>query len=129
MPMAQAPADNARVRAIRGPVSYSPPVTGYAPTPDGRWLAKNLSRNPAIPKGADAHVRASRRWFAGLLWRAFPAPSAAALAERAAGVLGVSERQVRNWLDERNDAGLSHITAVMLIAGCEVVFRQIEGRR
>ena len=110
------------------PVPSSSPVTRYTPFADGRWPGKNLSRNAAMPKGADAHVRASRRWFAGLLWRAFPAPSAAALAERAHKVLGVSERQVRNWLDERNDAGLSHITAVMLIAGCEVVFRQIEGR-
>lgn len=63
-----------------------------------------------------------------MLWRAFPSPSAAALAKRAASVLGVSERQVRNWLAEDHDAALRHVTAVMLIAGCEVVFRQIEGR-
>lgn len=81
-----------------------------------------------MARSPEAHIRASRRWFSGLLWRAFPAPSAAALARRAAPVLGVSERQVRNWLAEDHNAALRHVTAVMLIARAEVVFRQIEGR-
>lgn len=75
------------------------------------------------------HRSASRRWFAALLWRAFPAPSEHDLSLKAARVLDVSPRQVRNWLGGHHDAGLSYVLAVMAIAGAEVVFDKIEGRK
>ena len=73
-----------------------------------------------------AHASASRRWFAALLWRAFPSRSEHDLAEKAARALGVSPRQVRNWLRQDNDASLRYVTAVLLIAGAEVVFANLE---
>jgi hypothetical protein len=78
---------------------------------------------------ADDHKTASRRWFRDLLWRAFPSPSEGDLAIKAARVLDVSPRQVQNWLRCEHDAGLSYVTAVMAIAGAEVVFGQIATRR
>lgn len=65
---------------------------------------------------------AYRMWFRDLLWRAFPAQSDAARAERAAKVLDVSERQVRNWLRCENDPKLRYVMAVLSIAGAEIVF-------
>jgi hypothetical protein len=81
----------------------------------------------SLAKSADGS--ASRRWFRDLLWRAFPSRSEGELSEKAAPVLGVSPRQVRNWLREDNDASLRHVTAVMAIAGAEVIFTKIEGRK
>lgn len=66
---------------------------------------------------------AYRMWFRDLLWRAFPASSDAARAERAARVLDVSERQVRNWLRCEHDPKLRYVMAVLAIAGAEVVFK------
>lgn len=66
---------------------------------------------------------AYRMWFRDLLWRAFPASSDAARAERAAHVLNVSERQVRNWLNCEHDPKLRYVMAVIAIAGAEVVFK------
>nr|WP_156178460.1 hypothetical protein [Puniceibacterium sp. IMCC21224] len=68
------------------------------------------------------HRSRSRDWFAALLWRAFPADSEASLAYQAAPVLGVSERQVRNWLRCENDASLTYVTAVLVLAGFEALF-------
>jgi hypothetical protein len=82
-------------------------------------------KNPA--NSAD-HATASRRWFAALLWRAFPSRSEGDLAVKAARVLDVSPRQVRNWLRCEHDASLRYVTAVMAIAGAEVVFGLVEGR-
>lgn len=82
-------------------------------------------KNPA--GNFDDHARASRRWFAALLWRAFPAPSENELAQRAARALDVSPRQVKNWLRCEHDASLRYVLAVMAIAGAEVVFSRIEG--
>ena len=76
-----------------------------------------------------ANPRASRRWFRNMLWRAFPSPSEHELSIKAANVLGVSPRQVKNWLREENDASLRYVTAVLAIAGAEVVFGRIEARR
>lgn len=73
--------------------------------------------------------RASRRWFRNMLWRAFPSPSEHDLSIKAATVLGVSPRQVKNWLREDNDASLRYVTAVLAIAGAEVVFGKIEARK
>lgn len=85
-------------------------------------MRKNLAGN------FGDHERASRRWFAGLLWAAFPSPSEHELARRAARVLGVSERQVRNWLRCDNDASLKYVTAVALIAGVEFGLGAYGGR-
>lgn len=67
------------------------------------------------------HADASRRWFAALLWRAFPGRSENDVAAKAARALDVSPRQVRNWLRGENSAALHYVTAVMLIAGVEIV--------
>lgn len=93
------------------------------PSPDqyGVSALKNLA-NSTDP-------RASRRWFRNMLWRALPSPSEHDLALKAANVLGVSPRQVRNWLREEHDASLRYVTAVLAIAGAEIVFGRIEGRR
>ncbi|HEV8034797.1 hypothetical protein, partial [Yoonia sp.] len=82
---------------------------------------KSLSNSVDISGGA-------RRWFRNLLWMAFPSRSENELANKAAAVLGVSPRQIRNWLREDNDASLRYVFAVLAIAGGEIVFKQIEGR-
>ncbi|WP_299663880.1 hypothetical protein [uncultured Ruegeria sp.] len=82
---------------------------------------KNLARNSLD------HESASRKWFASLLWRAFPAPSENDLALKAARVLDVSPRQVKNWLRCQNDASLKYVTAVALIAGIELGLKGIGG--
>jgi hypothetical protein len=82
-------------------------------------------KNPA--QSVD-HTKASRRFFAALLWRAFPSPSERALSEKAARVLDVSPRQVQNWLRCEHSAAWHYVAAVMAVAGAEVVFRRIEGR-
>lgn len=83
---------------------------------------KNPARN-----GAD-HVSASRKAFAALLWRAFPSPSEHDLSNRAAHVLDVSPRQVKNWLRCEHSAAWHYVAAVMAIAGVEMVFTD-RGRR
>ncbi|QBF32162.1 hypothetical protein [Thalassococcus sp. S3] len=67
-------------------------------------------------------VSASRKMFASLLWQAFPARSEAELAQKAAVVLDVSPRQVKNWLRCENSAAWHYVAAVMAVAGAEVVF-------
>lgn len=75
---------------------------------------KNLAGN------ADDHIKASRKWFSAMLWRAFPSSSEHELCHKAARVLDVSPRQVKNWLRQENDASLRYVTAVALIAGVEL---------
>lgn len=82
---------------------------------------KNLANSATNPKAA-------RRWFREMLWRAFPSASENDLARKAADVLEVSPRQVRNWLREENDASLRYVIAVLTIAGGEIIFAKIEGR-
>lgn len=77
---------------------------------------KNPAKNP-------------RRWFRDMLWRAFPSPSEHDLTIKAASVLDVSPRQVKNWLREEHDASLKYVAAVLAIAGAEIVFGRIEGRK
>lgn len=91
-------------------------IVGRSHDQHGDFPMKNLADNP-------------RRWFRDMLWRAFPSPSEHDLAEKAAPVLGVSKRQVKNWLREDNDASLSSVAKVIAIAGAEVIFARIEGRR
>lgn len=84
---------------------------------------KFLSRN------AGPSREARRRWFAGLLWSAFPGDSAAEKARRAAPVLGLTPRQVENLLKGEHDAKLGTVLAVLAICGAERVFDIIEGGR
>lgn len=84
---------------------------------------KNLAGN-AFDDGMGA-----RRAFRDLLWRAFPERSEDAICHRASRALGRSPRTVKNWLRCENDAGVSDVMAVMAIAGAEIVFRRMEGRR
>lgn len=72
------------------------------------------------------HVKASRKAFASLLWRAFPARSERELALKAASVLDVSPRQIKNWLRCENSAAWHYVAAVMAIAGAEIVFSGLE---
>lgn len=88
-------------------------------------------KNPAQNADAGtpgASVAQSRRWFAALLWRAFPSPSERDLAEKAARVLDVSPRQVRNWLRCEHSAAFHYVAAVMVIAGAEIVMSRAEAR-
>lgn len=80
-------------------------------------------------RGPLSPVEAERAWFAALLWRAFPSASENELSERAGPVLGVSARQVRNWLRSEHDARWRDVMKVLAIAGGEVVFRALEPRR
>lgn len=75
---------------------------------------KNLAHS------TDDHARASRRWFAALLWRAFPGASEREVAEKAARALDVNPRTVIYWLRCENSAALQYVTAVMMIAGVEL---------
>lgn len=94
----------------------------YPSSQSESFAGKNLSNSVD-------HSAASRRWFSNLLWRAFPSRSENDLANKAASVLDVSPRQVRNWLRGENDASLRYVTAVLAIAGAEMIFTKIEGRR
>jgi len=85
-----------------------------SPLKHGVTAVKNPARN------ARDHEKLSRRWFAALLWRAFPSLSENDLAHKASRVLDVSPRQVKNWLRCEHDASLKYVTAVMLIAGVEI---------
>jgi hypothetical protein len=88
---------------------------------------KRVTFGPKILARTDTGT-AARKWFAGLLWRAFPGcRSEREIAERAARVLDVSPRQVQNWLRCENDAGVRYVFAVLTIAGAEIVFRKLEG--
>lgn len=78
-------------------------------------------KNPA--GFASDHVKSSRKAFAALLWRAFPSPSEHDLAVKAAAALDVSPRQVKNWLRCEHSAAWHYVSAVMLIAGAELVFK------
>jgi len=75
------------------------------------------------------NIAPARKAFAALLWRAFPSPSERELAHKAARVLDVSPRQVKNWLRCENSAAIHYFFAVAAIAGAEVVFERVEGRQ
>ena len=92
-------------------------------------MRKNLSQN--VRRGdfcSGKHKSLSRKWFATLLRRAFPGASNREIAEMAAPVLDVSERQIANWLKCENDAALSYVTAVMVLAGVELALEPIRGK-
>jgi hypothetical protein len=62
-----------------------------------------------------------------MLEAAFPEPSENAIAQKAAPVLGVTERHVRKWLRLEHDAKIRHFVAVTLIIGVEKMAQMIEG--
>lgn len=88
---------------------------------------KNLAETACVAKAPDGS--GSGQWFAGLLWRAFPAHSENEVAEKAGRALGVSARQVKNWLRCENSPAWKYVSGVLLICGAEIVFQRIEGRR
>lgn len=83
---------------------------------------KNLADN------SHCQISAARKTFAALLWRAFPSHSEHDLSHKAARVLDVSPRQVKNWLRCENSAAFHYVAAVMAIAGAELVFSDRRGR-
>ena len=68
-----------------------------------------------------------RKYFADLLWVAFPSESEHALCLEAGRALGVEPRTVKNWLALRNDAKWKYVGLVMLQAKVEPIFQKIEG--
>lgn len=72
-------------------------------------------------------VKKRRRWFAALMWKAFPGASAREKAIRAAPALDLTPRQCENLLKMEHDAKLGTVLAVLAIAGAENVFEIIEG--
>ncbi|WP_339767172.1 hypothetical protein [uncultured Pseudosulfitobacter sp.] len=106
------------------------PSADHSQVKDGVNMRKNLSKN--VRRGdflGGQHKSLSRKWFAALLWRAFPAASNTEVARLGAPVLGVSERQITNWLNCENDAALSYVTAVMVLAGVECALDGVRGGR
>lgn len=79
-------------------------------------------RNGLAPEDAE------RRWFAGLLWKAFPdARSENDLTELVAEVLTterrpIHPRTVRNWLRCENAPSFKYVMRVLALAGAESLF-------
>jgi hypothetical protein len=105
-------------------------ITAHSNSPNvvsNRSQVNNRSNSVKnIASNAYDRETAYRMWFRDMLWRAFPAPSDAARAEKAHKVLGCSERQVINWLRCENDPKLRFVMATLAVAGAEIVFRQSE---
>lgn len=83
-------------------------------------------------KSALTGEQAERRWFAGLLWKAFPeARSENDLAELVAEVLTTDKRPihpktVRNWLRCENSPHFRYVMKVLAMAGAESLFQIID---
>ena len=75
---------------------------------------------------------AERKWFAGLLWKAFPeARSEEELAELVSEVLATDRRpvhpkSVRNWLRLNNAPHFRYVMRVIAMAGAESLFQIID---
>ena len=69
-----------------------------------------------------------RRWFAGLLWKAFPGGSMREKAIAAAPVLDLTPRQIENLMKMEHDAKLPQILAVLAIVGSDNIFDIIARR-
>lgn len=75
---------------------------------------------------------AERRWFAGLLWKAFPeARSEHELSKLVAEVLTTERRPVhpktvRNWLRCENTPSFKYVMRVLALAGAESLFQIID---
>jgi hypothetical protein len=64
-----------------------------------------------------------------MLWFVFGPGSQAEVAQRAARVLGCSQRQVINWLQCEHDPGLRYVARLWVLAVAERRLRRMEGRR
>ncbi len=89
---------------------------------DGPRPIEKSFRNGLTPEEAE------RRWFADLLWKAFPeARSENELAELVAEVLTTERRPihpktVRNWLRCDNSPHFRYVMRVLAMAGAESLF-------
>lgn len=90
-----------------------------------KFLSQNASPPTRRRPGPDQTAR--RRWFAGLLWGAFPGDSMAEKARRAAPVLDLTPRQIEKLMKGDHDAKLGTVLAVLTITGAERVFDIITG--
>lgn len=106
---------------------HAPPPHSFCEVPLTRDKHRSIPLKNFAESGLD-HKLSARRTFAALLWKAFPGPSENDVAEKAARVLDVTPRQVRNWLRCENSAAWHYVSAVMLIAGAEIVFQKVEAR-
>ena len=68
-----------------------------------------------------------RRWFAALMYQAFPGASIREKALAAAPVLDLSPRQCEKLLGMEHDAKITQVMAVLAVAGAESIFEIIEG--
>lgn len=68
---------------------------------------------------------AARKVYAKLLRRAFPETSDAAIAKRAAPVLGEDEKTIRRHLRLNHSVKVEHFLAVALLAGVEFTLAAI----
>lgn len=75
---------------------------------------------------------AERKWFAGLLWKAFPeARSENDLSELVADVLATEKRPihprtVRNWIRCDNTPHFRYVMRIIALAGAESLFQIID---
>ena len=86
-----------------------------------------MRNNPS--QSAPFDIKKRRRWFADMMWRAFPGASTREKAERAAPVLNLSVRQCENLMNMVHDAKLGTILCVLALAGAENIFDIVGGRR
>jgi hypothetical protein len=87
----------------------------------------NLSRNPHKRNVDFRHV--SRRDDAALLWSAFPGHSQQSVADKASRALGVTDRQIINWLQLNNDMPSWAVKAARLyLRGVNSLAEKIEGK-
>ena len=100
-------------------------------TPPGTSLTSNrniLEGWKSLSTSTD-RKGASRKFYALLLWYAFPGPSQEHVARSAARVLGKSERAIRNHLHCLHDPSASDFLTVLMVAGAEVVFQGVENEQ
>ena len=87
---------------------------------------EKLCRKSSIPEEIE------RKWFAGLLWKAFPeANSLEELADLVAEVLTTDKRPVnpktvRNWLNLDHAPHFRYVIRVIALAGAESLFEIID---
>ncbi len=83
----------------------------------------NLTKSNAVFRAA------SRNADAALIRRAFDGPTQSAISEKGSQTLGVSQRQIVNWLQGVNDMPSWAIKAVLYYVQCvESAAERIEGR-
>lgn len=108
-------------RGIRSRPSIRPHKSDHKGDP-----MEKLYRNGLTPEEAE------RRWFAGLLWKAFPeAHSEEELSGLVAEVLTTDRRPVhpktvRNWLRCDNTPHFRYVMRVLAMAGAESLFQIID---